>query len=268
MGREQDLLFCKIAISTKKVSQEDAQKCLAIANRFEAEGKRRPQVGEIFLKKNLLNDQDVLRIYGAVQKRMDAQGVVEAPPAPVRAQPVQSAAGLAARPSAARGAAPARPRAGRPVRAARSQGAGEGIDSTTLWLGIVFGVIALGCVGAILFLLLKKPAEIKPPDSVVGIPKAAPVLPPPVSVSPPVSSPVSSPPGPPGGAAGSPGPAGGAVMPPAGEAPGAVPAVAPPGVPSSPTPAVAPGAAVPTPPGPAGSAAVPAAGTPPTAKSP
>ena len=58
MGREQDLLFCKIAISTKKVSQEDAQKCLALANRFEAEGKKRPQVGEIFLKKNLLNDQD------------------------------------------------------------------------------------------------------------------------------------------------------------------------------------------------------------------
>src|SRR6266545_4312232 len=219
MGREQDLLFCKIAISIKKVSQEDAQKCLAIANRFEAEGKRRPRVGEIFLKKNLLNDQDVLRIYGAVQKRMDAQGVVEAPPAPARTQPVQTAAGLAARPSASRGAAPARPRAGRPVRAARGQAAGEGIDSTTLWLGIVFGVIALGCVGAILFLLLRKPAEIKIPDSVVGIPKAAPVLPPPVS----------SPPGPPGGAAASaPGggaaAAGGAAMPPAGEAPGAVPA--------------------------------------------
>jgi len=251
MGREQDLLFCKIAISTKRVSQEDAQKCLAIANRFEAEGKRRPQVGEIFLKKNLLTDQDVLKIYGAVQKRMDAQGLP--PPAPARAAAARAGAAqpvpaLAARGAASRGVAPAaRPRAGRAVKARRDQ-AGEGIDSTTLWLGIVFGVVALGCLSAILYLLLRTPPQIKPPDNVVGIPKAAP-LPPPLPATPGATA------APPGGAA---------AMPPAGQAPGAVPAVAPPGVPSAPTPAVAPGAvpsAVASPPGPPGGAAASSPGT-------
>src|SRR5262245_30591182 len=97
MGREQDLLFCQIAISTKKVSQEAAQKCLALANRFEAEGKRRPQVGEIFLKNNLLTDQDVLRINGAVQKRMEAQGAAEPAPAPAARTPAPAQPAGAAR---------------------------------------------------------------------------------------------------------------------------------------------------------------------------
>src|SRR5262245_42161963 len=81
MSREQDLLFCKIAITSGKVTQQDAQKCLALASRFEAEGKRRPQVGAIFLKHNLLSDADVQRIYGAVQKRLEAaQGTAAASP--------------------------------------------------------------------------------------------------------------------------------------------------------------------------------------------
>src|SRR2546428_3976010 len=73
MSRQQDLLFCKIAITSGKVTQEDAQKCLAIANRLEAEGRDRPQVGVIFFKKNLLAGDDVQRIYGAVKKRLAAQ---------------------------------------------------------------------------------------------------------------------------------------------------------------------------------------------------
>src|SRR5262245_29720952 len=130
MSREEDVLFCKIAITAKKITQEDAQKCLALANRFEAEGKPRPQVGDLFLTKNLLSDDDVLRIYGAVQKRLVAQGgapAAAAKPA-ARTAGARPASGLASPPRA--GAGVARPGSG--VRPGSGAGARAGSGARSL----------------------------------------------------------------------------------------------------------------------------------------
>src|SRR5882672_9112052 len=72
------------------------------SNRLEAEGRGRPQVGVIFIKKNLLAGDDVQRIYGAVKKRLAAHGgtVTDAGRPPARSP------GAAARPASGRGPLP------------------------------------------------------------------------------------------------------------------------------------------------------------------
>jgi len=74
MSREQDILFCKIAISTGIVSQAQAQKCLALCEKREKEGKRRPMVGALCSKYKLMSPADVQRVYTAVNKRLGASG--------------------------------------------------------------------------------------------------------------------------------------------------------------------------------------------------
>ncbi len=166
MSKEQDLLFCKIAISSGMVSQEMAQKALALANRFEAEGKRRPQVGAIFIKQNLLNTADVQRIYGAVQKRLEAQfGTRSGAATAVRQQtaqaaPPQARAAAGARPAARRAAQlrqPPQP-VGKAVRASHKPST-ERIDPITLWSGIGFGVVILLCIAAMFYMILSGKKE-------------------------------------------------------------------------------------------------------------
>jgi hypothetical protein len=160
MSQEQDLLFCKIAISTGKVAQEVAQKCLALANRFEAEGKRRPQVGAIFLKQNLLSTEDVQKIYGAVQKRLEAQGAPVAQATAVSQRSATAKAAGKAAPAAGQRpqskkqpAAPARPSTAKAVRPTH-KATGEKIDKTTLWIGIATGVVFIAVIVTILVILL------------------------------------------------------------------------------------------------------------------
>ena len=69
MSQKQDLLFCKIAIANGRVSEDQAKKCLAIANKREQETGRRPTIGSVFSKYNLMGKQEVKFVYEAVQKR-------------------------------------------------------------------------------------------------------------------------------------------------------------------------------------------------------
>jgi hypothetical protein len=69
MSRQEDREFCKIAIQTGSVSEDDAKRCLSYANKVESAGQPRPRVGTVFVKAKLLGQQDVRRIYEALQKR-------------------------------------------------------------------------------------------------------------------------------------------------------------------------------------------------------
>ena len=69
MSQKQDLLFCKIAISNGRVTQDQAKKCLAIANKRELETGRRPTIGSVFSKYNLMRKQEVQAVYEAIAKR-------------------------------------------------------------------------------------------------------------------------------------------------------------------------------------------------------
>jgi len=185
MSREQDLLFCKIAISTGKVTQDVAQKCLALANRFESEGKKRPQVGAIFLKQNLLSGEDVQKIYGAVQKRLEVHGGAPAAtavhgrpaaPAPARA-PARGPAHPPARPARVRDQRTYAPAAaqGRSVKPVKHREVETKIDPTTLWLGVSMLVVVLIAVGVILYVLLSGRSAEKPvvQGGIPGRPEAA-----------------------------------------------------------------------------------------------
>lgn len=140
-------MFCKIAVANGMVTEEQAKKCLAIANKREQETGRRPQVGAIFSKYNLLRRQDVQMVYDAVNKRLAASGGG----ASGRIGVVKGAANARAGaiPATARGReAAVRPRgrrgygyAGREEREVARK-----VDPTTLWVGIAFGVIFVGIV--------------------------------------------------------------------------------------------------------------------------
>lgn len=140
MSQKQDLLFCKIAITNGRITQDQAKKCLAIAKKRELETGRRPSIGSVFSKYNLMHKQEVNAIYEAIAKRT---GI--APPsvgAPV------AGAGRGGSQLAARGRKPSfaddRPRR---------------VDPNTLWLGVAFGVIFLGIVvGLVIMFITHDPA--------------------------------------------------------------------------------------------------------------
>lgn len=96
MAKEQDVLFCKIAIHNKLVTKEQAQDCLREA------GEAGSDVGEIFQDKLLLTSEQVARIWEAVER-------VPAKAAPAGGAP---AARPAARPAPRAARAEGAPRAG------------------------------------------------------------------------------------------------------------------------------------------------------------
>jgi hypothetical protein len=81
MSQQEDVLFCKIALQSGLVSQEDARRCLSYADKLEASGKPRPRIGSVFLKANLLTQPNVQRLYQAVHKRAASQSIVLREPA-------------------------------------------------------------------------------------------------------------------------------------------------------------------------------------------
>jgi hypothetical protein len=69
MPSKEDLLFCKIAIMNGLVTETDAQKVLTLCDRREKEAGRRPSIGAVFSKYNLMRTRDVEKVYDAVRKR-------------------------------------------------------------------------------------------------------------------------------------------------------------------------------------------------------
>jgi hypothetical protein len=134
MGRQDDILFCKIAVTNKLVTAQQASKCLAICDRREVEAGHRPMVGHVFSKYNLLKAQEVQRINAAVNKRLGR--------------------------TAADGGVGVEPRrAGRGPAAPQERRAAAKIDPQTLWLGIGSGVIVLGGVIVLLVIFFSEPAK-------------------------------------------------------------------------------------------------------------
>jgi len=129
MSRQQDLLFCKIAVTNGMVTEEQAKKCLALVNKREQESGRRPQIGAIFSKYNLLQRQQVQIVYDAVNKRLGGNAV--------------PAGGL---PASARERGKQRTQGRRGRGGPRDERAPRKVDPTTLWLGIGFGVVFLGII--------------------------------------------------------------------------------------------------------------------------
>lgn len=139
MSQKQDLLFCKIAIANSRVTQDQAKKCLAIANKRELETGRRPSIGSVFSKYNLMRKQEVNAIYEAIAKRT---GI-----APPTAGAAASSGGKGGSQLTSRGRKPSfadeRPRR---------------VDPNTLWLGIAFGVIFLGIVVGLIIMFVSHQA--------------------------------------------------------------------------------------------------------------
>ena len=126
MSQKQDLLFCKIAISNGRVTQDQAKKCLAIANKRELETGRRPTIGSVFSKYNLMRKQEVQAVYEAIAKRT-GMPIPQMGGAPSKGA-VARTGGRGRKPSFADDA-PARR-----------------VDPNTLALGVAFGVIFLGII--------------------------------------------------------------------------------------------------------------------------
>ena len=123
MSQKEDVLFCKIAITNGLVTEVDAQKVLALCDKREREAGRRPLIGAVFTKYNLLKQQDVQKVYDALRKRTGGA---------VGAERVTAAA-------RGKGGAALKRRA-EPVKAKRP------IDPTTLWMGVGGMVVFLGIV--------------------------------------------------------------------------------------------------------------------------
>ena len=136
MSRQQDLMFCKIAVANGMVSEDHARKCLAIVNKREQESGRRPHIGAVFSKYNILQRQQVQMVYEAVDKRMGG-GVPSA-----RALPTASRGGRR------------EPRAKRGFAGRDEQPTKRRVDPTTLWVGVAFGVIFLGVVIALVVMFV------------------------------------------------------------------------------------------------------------------
>jgi hypothetical protein len=147
MSQKEDVLFCKIAITTGLVSPVQAQKVLAICNKREKEEGRRPLIGAVFSKYNLMQTQEVQKIYEAVNKRTGG------------------AMGPASRLKNARSERGSTAAAGRRGGGGRDRARGPGgrapaakqVYPQTLWLGIGFGVVFLGVVITILVMLFTPP---------------------------------------------------------------------------------------------------------------
>ena len=139
MSQKQDLLFCKIAIANGRVSEDQAKKCLAIANKREQETGRRPTIGSVFSKYNLMGKQEVKFVYEAVQKRTGM-------PVPMAGAPA-AGGGRAAKSRKPSFADEARQRR---------------VDPNVLWLGVAFGVIFLGIVVALVIMFVTHSGSDKP----------------------------------------------------------------------------------------------------------
>ena len=144
MTKEEDLLFCQIAIQTGMVNQDDAKKCLSLAQKLENEGKRRPSIGAIFVKTNLISQPNVQKLQQAVRKRQQVGGA--------------TAARGAGRRGGVRGGRRARgdePEARRRAMPKRGGGGRRRVSQGTAWLYIGSGVVFLVLIISMGYMLVR-----------------------------------------------------------------------------------------------------------------
>ena len=133
MSRQLDVLFCKIAVTAGMVSPDKAQRVLAICNKRQEETGRRPLVGAVFTKYQLLTQDQVKKVNEAVARRTG---------------------GAVAAPSTVR-----RPRKGKGQDDGRSGGRRASmrrkkpIDQRALLTGSAFGAVFLCVIGVIVYLV-------------------------------------------------------------------------------------------------------------------
>ena len=157
MARKEDLLFCKIAIAHGVVTQAQAQKVLAHVEKREREDGKRPRIGTVFAKANLIEGDQVRTIYEAISKRT-GRPAGGRPAAGGRQRAASARAGGRSR----RGREPTRARAPR-----------REIDPQTLWTGVGFGVVFLVVIGIIMFLFIRSGAKPDPSLAESAAPSSA-----------------------------------------------------------------------------------------------
>ena len=167
-----DLLFCKIAIMNGLVSETDAQKVLTLCDRREKEAGRRPSIGAVFSKYNLMRTRDVDKVYDAVRKRSGSS--VGLPKAGSKSTTMRGGSRT--------GRSTLRSVKVDPARMEKVKGQ-KGLDNTTLVLGIGGLLVVVGVLLTVILLMTsggKKTEEVaKTPvaeksEPKIEAPKAAP----------------------------------------------------------------------------------------------
>jgi hypothetical protein len=148
MPSKEDLLFCKIAVMNGLVSETNAKKVLALVDKREKDNGRRPFIGAVFTKYNLMRTPDVEKVLEAVKKR--GGGTTSAvPKSAVRRSAVT--------------------KSGRRARAQQTTRVESKViktekrmDPATMWIGIGALVVCVGIIITIVFLVVSGGGHGKP----------------------------------------------------------------------------------------------------------
>jgi len=138
MPSKEDLLFCKIAVMNGLVSETNAKKVLALVDKREKDNGRRPFIGAVFTKYNLMRTPDVEKVLEAVKKR--SGGTTSAVS---KSSVRRSAVSKSGR----------RPRAQTTRIESKAVKAEKRMDPATMWIGIGALVVCVGIVLTIVFLV-------------------------------------------------------------------------------------------------------------------
>lgn len=155
MPPKEDLLFCKIAISTGLVTQAQAQKVLAICTKTEREEGRRPRIGKVFTQFKVLKAPQVQAIYQALDKRAATGNA----PAPRSRRGGTSGRGST---STRHGGGGRSGRARNSRRPERQGPPARAVDPKTLYTGIAFGVLFLLALGIMTWMLMSPSKKFTP----------------------------------------------------------------------------------------------------------
>jgi len=138
MPSKEDLLFCKIAVMNGLVSETNAKKVLALVDKREKDNGRRPFIGAVFTKYNLMRTPDVEKVLEAVKKR--GGGTTSAvSKSSVRRSSVSKSG--------------RRPRQQTTRVESKVVKAQKAMDPATMWIGIGALVVCVGIVLTIVFLV-------------------------------------------------------------------------------------------------------------------
>jgi len=138
MPSKEDLLFCKIAVMNGLVSETNAKKVLALVDKREKDNGRRPFIGAVFTKYNLMRTPDVEKVLEAVKKR--SGGTTSAvSKSSVRRSSVSKSG--------------RRPRAQTTRVESKAVKGEKRMDPATMWIGIGALVVCVGIVLTIVFLV-------------------------------------------------------------------------------------------------------------------